>query len=98
MGSFNLSSKLISLLDSVNMVKELSHKDIFDLILDVLMGNVVFFEHELFLLEFEGNLVVSLSFVVVQQSIGGSIQQFPFLNLDMLDQTSQFDFLEAFTI
>jgi hypothetical protein len=65
MGSFDLCSELVSLFDSVDMVKELSHEDILDLILDALMGNVVFFEHELFLLEFEGNLVVSLSFMIV---------------------------------
>lgn len=74
MGSFDLSSKLISLFDSIDVIEQLSHEDILDLILDVLIRNVILFEHELFLFEFESNLVVSLSFVVVQQSISASIK------------------------
>ena len=73
MGSFDLSSEFISLFDPIDVIKELSHKNILYLILNVLMGNVIFFDHELFLFEFKSNLVISLSFVVVQQSIGVSI-------------------------
>ena len=51
-GPFDLRPQLISLLDAVDMAKQLHHQHCFDLIFDVLAGNVVLLYHEFFLFVF----------------------------------------------
>jgi hypothetical protein len=65
MSSFDFSSKFISLFDSIDMIKELSHKNCLYLILNIFMGNFILFEHELFFFKLKCNFVVSFSFVVI---------------------------------
>ena len=71
------------------MAEQLDHQHCFDLIFDVLAGNVVLLYHEFLLFVLESDLVVSLAFVVVQKTIAFRIQLFPLLDQNVFDQTAQ---------
>lgn len=89
MRSFDLCSELVSLLDSVDVAEELDHQDCLDLVFYVLARNVVLLDHELLFLVLKSNLVVSLTLVIVQKTVSFSVQLLPFLDQNVLYQTTQ---------